>query len=139
MTTLHLKNISAINEIASEILNLIGENKIIAIYGELGAGKTTLIKSCCQILHAFDSVASPTFSLINEYLLPDGDKVFHFDLYRIENEEEIYDFGYAEYIYSNNYCFIEWPEKIKHLLPNNTIKIFIDVISEQERLIRIMI
>ena len=101
--------------------------KIIAFYGEMGSGKTTFIKSLCYELGLKSSqVHSPTFNIVNEYDLGFDQFVYHFDFYRIENENEAFDLGYENYFYSNHYCFIEWPEKISNLLPKNLLKIHIE-------------
>ncbi len=134
---IYVKNILQVKKAAKEILKQTKGKKILAFFGELGSGKTTVINAICQLLKAEDSVTSPTFSLINEYLLPDGRKIYHIDFYRINNIEEIYDFGYEEYLYSSNICLIEWPEKIESLLPENTAKIYIEVVSKDERIIKI--
>lgn len=108
-----------------------------AFYGGMGAGKTTLIKAICRRLGSTDTVTSPTFSLINEYTDPTGNSMYHFDFYRIEKKEEILDFGYEEYIYSGELCFIEWPELVEELLPENRINIRIEVKDSGERCITI--
>lgn len=110
-------------EISKNILDQL-KSKIILFQGDLGAGKTTFIKYLVKELGSLEEVSSPTFSLVNEYEIPDG-KVFHFDLYRIKSEDEALDFGFEEYIDSGNYCFIEWPETILGLLPEkfHSIKI----------------
>ena len=121
--------------------------KIFCFYGELGAGKTTLIKEICKQLGVTDKGSSPTFSLINEYKISSslmspsarvikGEAVYHFDLYRLKSESEIYDIGYEDYLFSGNYCFIEWPEKMQHLLPTDVVKVKIGV-KEGERIISI--
>jgi len=111
-------------------------NKIVLFYGDMGAGKTTFIKAICQVLGVTDTVSSPTFSIVNEYESPVG-PVFHFDFYRLKNETEALDLGYEEYLYSGNYCFIEWPEKIPNLLPEHAAKVSLTITGDQERLIQI--
>jgi len=110
------------------------DRKIFSFEGEMGAGKTTFIKSICVKLGVKDNVTSPTFSIVNEYSGDKGIRIFHFDFYRIKNPVEVYDLGYEEYFLSSNYCFIEWPEMIEKLLPAETIKITIEV-NGGERLI----
>lgn len=89
----------------------------------MGAGKTTFIKAICQVMKVTDTVQSPTFSIINEYRTETGAPVFHFDFYRIKKIEEVYDIGYEDYIYSGNYCFLEWPELIEPLLPKDAVRV----------------
>jgi len=136
MKTIFLRNISTLPQTAKAILEFAGKKKIFCFYGELGAGKTTLIKEICKQLGVTDKGSSPTFSLINEYQTKEEKKLFHFDLYRLKNENEIYDIGYEDYLFSANYCFIEWPEKMEHLLPSDCVKVKIDV-KENERTISI--
>jgi len=106
--------------------------RVFALSGDLGAGKTTMIRYFCNALNVEDIVQSPTFSLINEYSSARG-PVYHMDLYRIEQPEEVFDFGYEEYFYSGNYCFVEWPEIIEDLLPANTAWIRISVAGRGQR------
>ena len=117
-----IKNENELDEIAQQLLKK-SNLKIFLFYGEMGVGKTRFIKSLCKGLDVLDVVSSPTFSIVNQYLNKNDDFIYHFDFYRTNNKEEIYDIGYEEYIYSSSYCFIEWPEKIESLLPNNYIKI----------------
>jgi tRNA threonylcarbamoyladenosine biosynthesis protein TsaE len=131
-----VKNIFELPRAAKSILEFAGDKKIFCFYGELGAGKTTLIKEICKQLGVKDSGSSPTFSLVNEYQTELSKKIFHFDLYRLKNETEIYDIGYEDYLFSGNYCFIEWPEKMQHLLPKEILKVKIEV-SNEERVISI--
>ena len=96
------------------------KNKTLLFYGQMGVGKTTLIKELCKSLGVLDNISSPTFSLVNEYQTAKNDKVYHFDFYRIEDEEEAYDIGIEDYFDSKNWCFVEWPENIVNLLPIDT-------------------
>ena len=117
-----IKNENELDEIAQQLLKKYNL-KTFLFYGEMGVGKTRFIKSLCKGLDVLDVVSSPTFSIVNQYLNKNNDFIYHFDFYRTNNKEEIFDIGYEEYIYSSSYCFIEWPEKIESLLPNNYIKI----------------
>ena len=117
-----IKNENELDEIAQQLLKKYNF-KIFLFYGEMGVGKTRFIKSLCKGLDVLDVVSSPTFSIVNQYLNKNNDFIYHFDFYRTNNKEEIFDIGYEEYIYSSSYCFIEWPEEIESLLPNNYIKI----------------
>ena len=112
-----------LDEIAKAIVEVFENEKKIVFFGEMGVGKTTLIKSICKVLNVQDVVTSPTFSLVNEYQSKDGNSLYHFDFYRIKNQEELFDLGLEEYIYSDNYCFIEWPEKAEGLLSDNFIQV----------------
>jgi tRNA threonylcarbamoyladenosine biosynthesis protein TsaE len=112
-----LNNLSELPELAKKMLKSFSNQKIIAFYGEMGAGKTTIIKALCEELGVTDPVSSPTFSIVNEYRGARGQKIYHFDFYRLKSTLEAYDLGYEEYLYSKAYCFIEWPEKIEELMP----------------------
>lgn len=123
--------LNEVNAIANQIINNI-TSKTILLRGEMGVGKTTLIKAIVNALGSNDEVSSPTFSIVNEYEL-DNDKVYHFDLYRIKDLEEAYNFGIEDYLYSNNWVIIEWPEKIDAILTENTSNIFLKIESENCR------
>lgn len=125
-----ISNIEDLNVVAKDILLFIYPNKKIAFYGNLGVGKTTLIKALSLQLGVSDLVQSPTFSIVNEYKIElSNDKIFHFDFYRIKDEKEVYDIGYEDYFYSDNYCFIEWPEKIMNLINEEVVKIKICLVD----------
>jgi len=115
--------ISELSEVAKVVLSEIKSNKIICFYGDMGVGKTTFIKEICRVLDVKDNVNSPTFSIVNEYLTSKKQIIYHFDFYRIKDKNEAFDLGYEEYLYSNNLCLIEWPEKVEELLPDNIVKI----------------
>ncbi|MCF6213641.1 MAG: tRNA (adenosine(37)-N6)-threonylcarbamoyltransferase complex ATPase subunit type 1 TsaE [Flavobacteriaceae bacterium] len=118
--------------IAQQLLENIA-SKIWLFYGDMGCGKTTLIKHLVQKLGVTDVANSPTFSLVNEYLSQKGESIYHFDFYRIKNEIEALDIGIDDYFYADNYCFIEWPEKIENLLPLNAVAIHITVNADGSR------
>lgn len=126
-------NSSSITEAANSILKCAGDHRIILFYGEMGAGKTTLIKEMCKILGAQDKGSSPTFSIVNEYQTPYA-PVYHFDLYRLKNQEELFDIGFEEYLDSGNYCLIEWPEKAEGLLPGNVFSVKITVHGQERKI-----
>ena len=120
-----INNIAELPDAAKQLLKFSSGEKIFLFEGDMGAGKTTLIKALCAELAVKDMTSSPTYSIVNEYIYPNG-KVFHFDFYRIKSEIEAYDLGFEEYLYSKQYCFIEWPEKIKGLWPENYIQVVIN-------------
>lgn len=125
-------SLSEIDEVANELLPQINSN-IVLLNGEMGAGKTTMIKALCKALKCPDVVSSPTFSLINEYRTVDHKPLYHFDCYRIENEEEAYDFGAEEYLYSGHLCMIEWSENIQSLLPENCSLVTLEKVDSTTR------
>ena len=132
---IQINTLEEVNKVAREVLSFFNTPCILAFYGKMGAGKTTLIKAICEELEVADTVTSPTFSIINEYQTINGQTVYHFDFYRMEKEEELYDMGVEEYFDSHSYCFIEWPEKAEHVLPNDTHSIRINVSKNGQRLI----
>jgi tRNA threonylcarbamoyladenosine biosynthesis protein TsaE len=119
-----LKDLDAI---AKELLEFVGDHRVLCFYGDLGAGKTTFIQSLCRQLGVQDTVQSPTFSIVNEYETSGGEPVYHFDFYRLKSEEEAFDLGYEHYLYSNYFCFIEWPEKVKGLLDLKKVDLYISI------------
>jgi tRNA threonylcarbamoyladenosine biosynthesis protein TsaE len=132
--------VNCISELKSVALQLIQYKKnknIICFYGEIGVGKTTFIKEICKNLLVDDNVSSPTFSIVNQYKTKENKIIYHFDFYRLENEEEAYDMGYEEYFFQNDLCLIEWPEKIEGLIPEDIIKVILTKKGEQ-RIIEII-
>ncbi len=128
-----LENLS---EVAAELISS-AKNKTLLFYGQMGVGKTTLIKEICKQLGVLDTISSPTFSLVNEYETSKNEKVFHFDFYRITNEEEALDMGIEEYFDNNDWCLIEWPENIENLLPLDAVEIHLSILEDQNRNIQI--
>jgi len=122
--------LNSLDTTANTLLKSYPVNRQFAFFGEMGAGKTTFIKAICRSLGVNENVSSPTFAIVNEYEDKEGDPVYHFDFYRIENEQEAIDIGIREYFSSGHYCLIEWPEKILHLLPEETVKVFITLQNE---------
>jgi len=137
MELLELHNLSELPIVADKFLYATKGKKVFAFFGPMGAGKTTFIKALCNELGVVDVVTSPTFSLVNEYSTNRQEVLYHFDFYRIENLEEVYDMGYEEYFYSGNICFIEWPDKVAELLPEDVVFVNIDVQHNGKRIIKI--
>ena len=135
MKMLNAPDLSELPAIARHILKDAEGETIFCLFGEMGAGKTTLIKAFCRLLGSEDIVNSPTFSIVNEYERENGSSIFHFDFYRVERLEEVYDIGFEEYIDSGNYCFMEWPGQIMELLPKTYVYVSIEVADNDERLI----
>ena len=117
-----INDLNSIRETAREFIDHMDGRKVFAFYGKMGAGKTTFIKAVCEELGVEDVITSPTFAIINEYSGKD-DTIYHFDFYRIKKMEEVYDMGYEDYFYSGALCFIEWPELIEEVLPENAVKV----------------
>ncbi len=114
------KTVDELEKIGQRLLEKHYNKKVFAFFGEMGVGKTSFIKILCRLLGAEESITSPTFSIVNEYKTRNNNSLYHFDMYRI-NADELFDIGYEEYFFSGNYCFIEWADKIKHLLPEETV------------------
>ncbi len=129
-------SIDDLNVVAKEILSTT-KNKFLLFYGDMGAGKTTLIKQLCKELGIEDVAHSPTFSLVNEYHTTKNEIVYHFDFYRIEDENEAYDIGIEDYFYSDAWCFIEWPQNIENLLPLESTEIHLSVLENGQRNIQL--
>jgi len=120
---------------AHKIIQNTRGKRILAFYGSMGAGKTTIIKAVCNALGAEDLVTSPTFTLVNEYRTRSGEMLYHIDFYRIQKKEEVFDFGIEEYFESGAYCFLEWPELIEDLLPPETVRIRVTVDCDEQRIL----
>lgn len=116
--------------IAAALVEFHKEKRIFAFHGEMGAGKTTFIKTICDYLKVADTVSSPTFAIVNEYFTEDSVSIYHFDLYRIKSWTEMLEIGYEDYFFSGNYCLMEWPEKIVNLLPEETVHVSIEVTGD---------
>ena len=131
-----IKNIDSIATAAQEFIAQMGNSKIFAFYGSMGAGKTTFVKALCETMGVTDTVNSPTFAIVNEYNTPPGGPTYHFHFYRIKQLAEVYDMGYEDYFYGQGICFIEWPELIEELLPEDTVCITIEELPDGSRMIR---
>lgn len=132
-----IKNIDSIQTAAQEFIAQMGESRIFAFYGSMGAGKTTFVKALCEAMGVTDTVNSPTFAIVNEYDTPSGRPIFHFDFYRIKRLAEVYDMGYEDYFYGRGLCFIEWPELIEELLPEETVKVVIEEQPDGSRVVKL--
>jgi len=134
----HVEGVEGLAEVSDYLISLRDEADVVAFYGPMGAGKTTLIKDLCHRMGVTDEVNSPTFAIVNEYVTEEGDSVYHFDFYRIKKLEEAYDIGYENYFYSGNLCLIEWPELIEPLLPERYLRVDIRLgATDDERIIKI--
>lgn len=138
MKTIHIDSEEQLREVAEALLAALDGRTMVALRGEMGAGKTTLIRSVAECLGVEDQVTSPTFALVNQYESDKGERLFHFDFYRIEDEREAFDLGYEEYFYSGDLCFVEWPEKIEGLLPEEMMEVRITVDGPTERTFEIV-
>ena len=128
-----IDSLDNIHEAAKQFLAGMGNGKVFAFYGKMGAGKTTFIKAICEELGVDDVITSPTFAIVNEYTAGDDSPIYHFDFYRIKKLEEVYDMGYEDYFYSGNLCLLEWPELIESLLPEDVAKVNIQTEEDGSR------
>ena len=119
-----INSLDTIHEAAKQFIAAMEDNTVFAFYGKMGAGKTTFIKAICEELGVNDVINSPTFAIVNEYLTAQGDSIYHFDFYRLNEASEAFDFGCEEYFYSGCKCFMEWPEKIDEVLPNDVVNCY---------------
>lgn len=133
---IRINGIDAIGAAAQEFIVQMSGHKIFAFYGAMGAGKTTFVKALCEAMGVTDTVNSPTFAIVNEYDTPSGRPIYHFDFYRIKRLAEVYDMGYEDYFYGRGLCFIEWPELVEELLPEETVKVFIEEQADGSRVVR---
>ncbi|MDC0204837.1 tRNA (adenosine(37)-N6)-threonylcarbamoyltransferase complex ATPase subunit type 1 TsaE [Flavobacteriales bacterium] len=138
INTFSAKNIEELSDVAKQILKYTLPYKKFLFFGEMGVGKTTLIKALSLHLGVQDVVSSPTFSIVNEYITQKKEKIYHFDFYRIKDESEAFDLGYEEYFFSSSFCFIEWPEKVPNLVEDNMVKIFMHI-EKEKRVIEVKI
>ena len=137
MCEIIVNDISELRSAAKKFLEYAGDTKIFAFYGEMGVGKTTFLKELCREMEVEDEITSPTFAIVNEYYSKKYGQIFHFDFYRIDDLREVYDMGFEEYLESGAYIFMEWSEKIDHILPDGIAKVTITQDDKQVRTIRI--
>ena len=136
MKRIEIDSLSELERVAEEILSSIGERRVVLLRGGMGAGKTTLVSRIASELGAEDTVTSPTFALVNQYEGREG-TIYHFDFYRINRVEEVFDLGYEEYFYSGELCFVEWPEMVEGLLPEDAMEVRITVGDDDKRIFEI--
>lgn len=134
---LRINSLNEIDKAAKDFVAAMGDRKVFAFYGKMGAGKTTFIKAVCEELGVEDVINSPTFAIVNEYVDGKGEPVYHFDFYRIKNLQEVLDIGYEDYVYSGHVCFMEWPELIENLLPDDAVKVTIEEEMDGGRVVQI--
>lgn len=134
-TEIHIKDLSDLEKAAETFLKKTAGHNLIAFYAPMGAGKTTFTTALCKRLGVADPICSPTFTIINEYVTSDGQTIYHFDFYRITKLSEAFDIGLEDYLYSGNLCLMEWPENISELLPEETLKVHIQVNPDLSRTI----
>jgi len=132
-----IDSLENVADAAKRFLAEAGDRRVFAFHGGMGAGKTTFIKALCSELGVTEVVASPTFAIVNEYMAQNGEPVYHFDLYRVKTMDEACDFGCEDYFYSGSYCFIEWPELVEPLLPDDTADVCITVDDEGHRAVEL--
>lgn len=137
MKSIRIHSEEELPEVAEALLDALGDRRVVILRGEMGAGKTTLVRAVAEALGVEDQVTSPTFALVNHYRGAAGQSIYHFDFYRIERLAEAYDLGYEEYFYSGDLCLVEWPEKIEPLLPDDAVEVRITVVSPTERIFEI--
>ena len=131
-----IQSLESIHEAAREFIAAMGDNTVFALYGKMGAGKTTFVKALCEELGVSDVISSPTFAIVNEYRSDEtGELIYHFDFYRIKKLSEVYDMGYEDYFYSGALCFIEWPELVEELLPGDAVKVTIEELEDGRLLV----
>lgn len=129
-----IQSLDQLHDAAKQFINSMGESTVFALYGKMGAGKTTFVKAVCEELGVTDVINSPTFAIVNEYRSDTtGELIYHFDFYRIKKLDEVYDMGYEDYFYSGALCFIEWPELVEELLPGDVVNVTIEELQDGSR------
>lgn len=135
-TRITIASVQDLERAAKDFLQAVGPARLIALYGSMGAGKTTFTAALCKVLGVEDPVCSPTFTLVNEYRLPDGDLFYHFDFYRLKSSREALDIGLYDYLDSGCLCLMEWPEVIEDLLPEETLAVHLEVLPDGTRMLK---
>ena len=133
MIQITINSVEELTTAARQFVQAMNDRSVFAFYGKMGAGKTTFIKTICEVMGVEDVVTSPTFAIVNEYAATGGKPVYHFDFYRIKSLREAYDIGCEEYFYSGSPCFIEWPEMVEELLPEDTVSVRIEINEDGTR------
>ncbi|MBQ9138136.1 MAG: tRNA (adenosine(37)-N6)-threonylcarbamoyltransferase complex ATPase subunit type 1 TsaE [Alistipes sp.] len=128
-----IDSLSELSKVADAVLESLNGRNVVAFFAPMGAGKTTLISAIMERTGSSDTVTSPTFALVNQYYTASREAVYHFDFYRINSIAEAFDMGYEEYFYSGDLCLVEWPEKVEPLLPDDTMVVRIEILSENSR------
>lgn len=134
MKKISINSLASLPDVAQAILESLDGRTVVLLHGPMGGGKTTLVRAIASVMGSKDNITSPTFAIVNEYAVEGGESIFHFDMYRIERIEEAVDLGFDEYIHSGNLCFIEWPERVEALLPDDAVLVRIEVPSDNERI-----
>ena len=138
MKEILIPNLKHLSQAAKDFVSLMDSHRVFAFYGEMGAGKTTFVRALCQEMGVNEVVNSPTFAIVNEYEIEsEGEVIYHFDFYRINKIEEVFDMGYEDYFYSGRICLIEWPELVESLLPDNVVRVEISVKDDGSRVLTI--
>lgn len=134
---IEINKLEDIHNAAKLFVEHMGDNKVFAFYGSMGVGKTTFVKAICEELGVEETITSPTFAIVNEYKSENVGAIFHFDFYRINKLEEAFDFGYEDYFYSGNICFIEWPELVEPILPEDIVEVVISEMDNGQRVVEL--
>lgn len=134
-----VESLSELEAVAKDVLCLCGKERVFALEGKMGAGKTTFTKALCKVLGCEDNVCSPTFAIVNAYFSESEGEIYHFDFYRLNSIREAEEIGVEEYLYSGSYCFMEWSERVKEILPERYVVIEIETVAENAREIRLVL
>lgn len=133
MKEIVIDSLDELKDVAEAVIESLDDRNVVALFGAMGAGKTTLISAIMEYLGSTDNVTSPTFALVNQYNTASNSPVYHFDFYRINRIEEAFDMGYEEYFYSGDLCLVEWPEPVEQLLPEDAMVVKIEILSPTQR------